>query len=158
MAAPPPRARERARWRDCRAMAAHDARPVGAALGDLLRNEGWPMVRYFAPLLCATMVETLRCWSRALAARWPGGAASLVARKGAIGAFIVHRCWTSMSRCCCVDCATLAGGVPPRATCDALRARPCVALGATSRAAVVRILRVAAAPAGRRSGDAPAMS
>ncbi|KZT75886.1 pentatricopeptide repeat-containing protein-like [Dorcoceras hygrometricum] len=87
-----------------------------------------------APLLCATMVETLHCWSRALTACWPGGAASLVAREGAIGAFIVRRCWTTMARRWLRCWSTLAGDVARRwldeATllddaCGALAARRC---------------------------------
>ncbi|KZV16678.1 TMV resistance protein N-like [Dorcoceras hygrometricum] len=115
------------------------------------------------------MDETLHCWSRALAARWPGGAASLVACEGAIRAFIVRRCWTTMAHRWLRCWSTLVGDVvrrwPDESTllddaCGALVAHDArwprdVAHG------VVRCRRdfvVVAPPSGCRSGEAPAMS
>ncbi|KZV32437.1 hypothetical protein F511_43979 [Dorcoceras hygrometricum] len=111
------------------------------------------------------MVEMLHCWSRALAARCPGGAASLVAREGAFGAFIVRRCWTAMARRWLRCWSTLAGDVarrwPDEATLAARWLRTmragCATLRAASCAAAV-IFVVVAPPDGRRSGEAPAIS
>ncbi|KZV55441.1 hypothetical protein F511_36081 [Dorcoceras hygrometricum] len=67
-AAPLSQAHERARWRDCRAMAARDVRPVVAALARCCVVVAARWCAGFAPLPCMSMGETLRA-GRALAAR-----------------------------------------------------------------------------------------
>ncbi|KZT76637.1 hypothetical protein F511_46338 [Dorcoceras hygrometricum] len=109
------------------------------------------------------MVETSHCWSRALAARWPGGAASPVAREDAIDVF-------NLAPLLDVHGASLAGRSAlaalllrddgtmmrrlGRRTLRARRATSC-ALVAQRRARCRREFFVVAAPppAGRRSGD-----
>ncbi|KZV49660.1 hypothetical protein F511_16758 [Dorcoceras hygrometricum] len=139
-AAPLSQAHERARWRDCRAM-------CGRWL--LLWRD---VVRWRLPDGALVLRRSLSCrWARrcALAMRWPLGVASLVARKGGNS---------------CLHCAPLLDdhGAPLLHTFrpmssefarNLLRGRaPAYALAARE------ISLVAEPPAGRRSGESPAMS